>query len=80
MISTLWRSSRTTIAASAWCIGLPFERYCSFFRSLMIAWPFFRNQERAFRAAAAAKIARREIARGVNFHLTSRDVIEQMGN
>jgi hypothetical protein len=41
---------------------------------------FFRRQERAFHAAAGAKIARRAIAPGVNFHLTSRDVIEQIGN
>ena len=41
---------------------------------------FFREQERAFRAAAGAKIAQREIGRGGNFHLTSRDIIEQMDN
>jgi hypothetical protein len=39
---------------------------------------FFRANERAFRAAASAKILRGGIARGVNFHLTSRDVARQM--
>jgi hypothetical protein len=57
------------------------------FRTLLQFYPepddclaFFRDWECAFRAAAGAKIARRTIAPGVNFHLTSRDVIEQIGN
>ncbi|KRR11239.1 hypothetical protein CQ12_05120 [Bradyrhizobium jicamae] len=57
------------------------------FRTLLQFYPepddclsFFRGWECAFRAAARAKIARRAIAHGVNFHLTSRDVIEQMDN
>ena len=57
------------------------------FRTLLRFFPepddclaFFRDQERAFQAAARAKIVRRKIAHGVNFHLTSRDVIQQMGN
>jgi hypothetical protein len=39
---------------------------------------FFRNHESAFRTAASAKIVREDVARGVNFHLTSRDVVRQM--
>jgi hypothetical protein len=39
---------------------------------------FFRANEYAFRAAASAKIVHRGIARGVNFHVTSRDVARQM--
>jgi hypothetical protein len=35
---------------------------------------FFGAHHAAFRAAAAAKIARGSISAGVNFHLTSRDV------
>ncbi|WP_065750033.1 hypothetical protein [Bradyrhizobium paxllaeri] len=57
------------------------------FRTLLQFFPepddclaFFRDQERAFRAAARAKIARSAIAHEANFHLTSRDIIEQMGN
>jgi hypothetical protein len=41
---------------------------------------FFRRHESAFRAAAAAKIARENVAPGSNFHLTSRDVSRQIGN
>jgi hypothetical protein len=39
---------------------------------------FFRANERAFRAAASVKILREGVARGVNFHLTSRDVARQI--
>ena len=39
---------------------------------------FFRTHERAFRTAASAKIHRADVARGVNFHLTSRDVAREM--
>jgi hypothetical protein len=39
---------------------------------------FFRTNEYAFRAAASAKILRESVARGVNFHLTSRDVTREM--
>jgi hypothetical protein len=35
---------------------------------------FFEANEQAFRAAAGTKISRRGLARGANFHLTSRDV------
>jgi hypothetical protein len=41
---------------------------------------FFRTHERAFRTAASAKISRADVARGVNFHLTSRDVAREMEN
>ena len=41
---------------------------------------YFIVHERAFRAAAGAKIVRANVARGKNFHLTSRDVIRQIGN
>jgi hypothetical protein len=41
---------------------------------------FFRAHEEAFRAAASAKILRGHVARGKNFHLTSRDVARQMKN
>jgi hypothetical protein len=34
----------------------------------------FKTNERAFHAAADAKIARRNLGSGANFHLTSRDV------
>ena len=39
---------------------------------------FFRTNEYAFRAAASAKSLREDVARGVNFHLTSRDVAREM--
>jgi len=39
---------------------------------------FFRTNEYAFRAAASAKILREGVARGVNFHLTSRDVTREI--
>jgi hypothetical protein len=35
---------------------------------------YFKANEHAFRAAAGAKILRRGLGPGVNFHLTSRDV------
>jgi hypothetical protein len=41
---------------------------------------FFRVHERAFRAAAAAKIVQENVDRGVNFHLTSRDVSRHIDN
>ena len=41
---------------------------------------YFRTHEQAFRAAASAKIARYDVARGRNFHLTSRDVARQIKN
>ena len=40
---------------------------------------YFRTHEDAFRAAARAKILRRGLARGSNFHLTSRDVAQAIG-
>ena len=40
---------------------------------------FFRSHEQAFRAAAGGKISRRGLARGANFHLTSRDVAAAIG-
>jgi hypothetical protein len=56
------------------------------FRTLLRFWPqpsdceaFFRVHERAFRAAASAKIVGENVAHGVNFHLTSRDVARQIG-
>ena len=39
---------------------------------------FFHTHERAFRTAASAKIRRDDVARGMNFHLTSRDVAREM--
>jgi hypothetical protein len=39
---------------------------------------FFRIHERAFHAAAKAKIVQKRVAQGVNFHLTSRDVIPHL--
>jgi hypothetical protein len=55
------------------------------FRTLLRFWPeasdceaFFRVHGRAFRAAAKAKIVRENVADGINFHLTSRDVIRQI--
>jgi hypothetical protein len=41
---------------------------------------YFGAHERAFRAAASAKIAQQNVGRGVNFHLTSRDIARQMKN
>jgi hypothetical protein len=41
---------------------------------------FFRAHERAFRAAALAKIVQEKVGHGVNFHLTSRDVSRQIDN
>jgi hypothetical protein len=41
---------------------------------------FFRVYERAFRAAAAAKIVQENVRHGVNFHLTSRDVSRHIDN
>jgi hypothetical protein len=41
---------------------------------------FFRVHERAFHAAAKAKIVQKLVAHGVNFHLTSRDVSRQIDN
>jgi hypothetical protein len=55
------------------------------FRTLLRSCPepgdcevFFRTHERAFRTAASAKILRADVARGMNFHLTSRDVAREM--
>jgi hypothetical protein len=39
---------------------------------------FFQVHERAFLAAARAKIIRESVADGINFHLTSRDVARQI--
>jgi hypothetical protein len=39
---------------------------------------FFHVRERAFHAAANAKILRENVAVGINFHLTSRDVARQI--
>ena len=41
---------------------------------------YFCTHESAFRAAASAKIAQKNVAPGVNFHLTSRDIARQMRN
>ena len=41
---------------------------------------YFCAHERAFRAAASAKIVRQNVGRGMNFHLTSRDIARQMKN
>jgi hypothetical protein len=40
---------------------------------------FFRSNAPAFHAAAGAKISRRGLAAGANFHLTSRDVAAAIG-
>jgi hypothetical protein len=55
------------------------------FRTLLRSSPepgdcevFFRTHEGAFQTAASAKILRAEVARGVNFHLTSRDVAREI--
>ena len=55
------------------------------FRTLLRSSPepgdcevFFRAHEPAFRTAAGAKIRRADVARGMNFHLTSRDVAREM--
>lgn len=55
------------------------------FRTLLRSSPepgdcevFFRTHERAFRTAASAKILRADVARGANFHLTSRDVAREI--
>jgi hypothetical protein len=40
---------------------------------------YFAAHERAFHAAAAAKILRRRLAPGANFHLTSRDATRAIG-
>jgi hypothetical protein len=39
---------------------------------------FFRTNKAAFEAAARAKILQKSIADGLNFHLTSRDIAQQM--
>jgi hypothetical protein len=39
---------------------------------------FFRANRSAFQAAAQAKILEKNIARGLNFHLTSRDVARRL--
>jgi hypothetical protein len=39
---------------------------------------FFRRFEAAFRAAAAAKIARKGILPGTSLHLTSRDIAQKL--
>jgi hypothetical protein len=41
---------------------------------------YFCAHERAFQAAASAKIVRENVGRGMNFHLTSRDIARQMKN
>jgi hypothetical protein len=40
---------------------------------------FFKSNERAFHSAAGAKILRRGLVSGANFHLTSRDVAAAIG-
>jgi len=40
---------------------------------------YFAANEGAFQAAALAKIVRRGLAPGANFHLTSRDVAQAIG-
>jgi hypothetical protein len=40
---------------------------------------FFTSNERAFHTAAGAKILRRGLVSGANFHLTSRDVAAAIG-
>jgi hypothetical protein len=39
---------------------------------------FFRANRAAFEAAASAKVLEKDLASGVNFHLTSRDVARQL--
>ena len=41
---------------------------------------YFFTHERAFRAAASAKIVQKNVGPGTNFHLTSRDIARQMKN
>ncbi len=55
------------------------------FRTLLRSVPtpddcltYFRTHERAFQAAATAKVRRKKLAAGLNFHLTSRDVAREM--
>jgi hypothetical protein len=55
------------------------------FRTLLGAGPspelclsYFHSFERAFRAAASAKIARKAIPPGTSLHLTSRDIVRKL--
>ena len=55
------------------------------FRTLMRIMPtpdaciaYFAAHESAFRASARAKISRRGLAPGTNFHLTSRDLVRAL--
>ncbi len=55
------------------------------FRTLLRSVPtpdecvaYFNSHQSAFQAAAAAKVGRKKLAAGVNFHLTSRDVAREL--
>ena len=57
------------------------------FRTLLRAAPspqqcveFFITHQKAFQAAARAKVLRASVAETANFHLTSRDVTRQLKN
>ena len=57
------------------------------FRTLLRATPspqqcldFFMTHQKAFQAAARAKVLRASVAETANFHLTSRDVTRQLKN
>ena len=57
------------------------------FRTLLRAAPspqqcvdFFMTHQKAFQAAARAKVLRASVANTANFHLTSRDVARQLKN
>jgi hypothetical protein len=83
---TVWRSDIDALAFAP-------ERHAGLctvhrlaFRTLLGRMPtpqdciaFFQANEAAFRAAARAKITRRGLAPGANFHLTSRDVAAAIG-
>jgi hypothetical protein len=77
---TLWRSDIDALAfAPEGHAGICTVHRLAF-RTLLGRTPgpgdcmaYFAAHERAFHAAAAAKIARRGLGPGANFHLTSRD-------
>lgn len=55
------------------------------FRTLLRSVPtpddcliYFKRHQSAFQAAAAAKVGRKKLAAGVNFHLTSRDIAREL--
>jgi hypothetical protein len=65
---------------SAWCAvhRLALRTLLGFEPSADDCLAYFQATAPAFRAAAAAKIANRQVAAGANFHLTSRDIARQM--